>query len=634
MKNDLISIVNNELVSCDKDLVVSTNDKIFLVKLMSFIESNKWFSTNPSLEYDENEKALIVFEDEDVETISQAIIKWLYVYNSDLEDQYKRLHELLTDQYNMTGSLLKKYYNNFDVDLKHKVEISEYLLYHLKSEVTYYNNELLDRFIEDLCNDKSLSLGMIICDFLAWVSDSFNTSYTNKYKLSSRSSGRSNTTAYDSNTFLKLVYYLFNSAYIEDNDTIHKISTSSKSADAFLYLSLHFICGLRDSDLLRLPRPIIEHDPKLLLESLENGIYSNEEARKVVNSIEFQLHNAMYTPSKTSKYSGISDLKFFVPESCREIIGKYYAAAESHRQLSNSDSDKPLIRVITNPYDLGGAMGEDFFELFLEENFSSRRANKAYLQAIEVFADDVSSDIAAPKGYILAALARSHKGGYGEFSKTTEIYLKDANFSGLTPEFVAKELFERGVCSFIPHMLLTMVESNNYCQLPVSKQTLIISELNMTPNEIENMISVIDEKKAATIKIINSIVDNEGEDNRQSILKILHNIGSGSAASKQNDCMCLLTAMNRICDDPERQHCIGCKYEIGTKSLIYHLSGEFKRLKSLINETDDMRVKNKNNEILSNLVLPAMEEILEYSKINYGPESVGDFEDIIRRYTI
>jgi hypothetical protein len=35
-----------------------------------------------------------------------------------------------------------------------------------------------------------------------------------------------------------------------------------------------------------------------------------------------------------------------------------------------------------------------------------------------------------PKGYMLAALARSHKGSVGNLAKTTEIYLKDAQFSG------------------------------------------------------------------------------------------------------------------------------------------------------------------------------------------------------------
>jgi hypothetical protein len=45
-----------------------------------------------------------------------------------------------------------------------------------------------------------------------------------------------------------------------------------------------------------------------------------------------------------------------------------------------------------------------------------------------------------PKGYMLAALARSHKSGFGTLPETTDIYLKDAKFSGYRPEFIAREM--------------------------------------------------------------------------------------------------------------------------------------------------------------------------------------------------
>lgn len=83
---------------------------------------------------------------------------------------------------------------------------------------------------------------------------------------------------------------------------------------------------------------------------------------------------------------------------------------------------------------------------------------------IYILTDDILgvNDEFRVKGYMLAALARSHKGSYGDFAKTTSIYLKDAKMSGYTPEFVAKELFERGVLSVIPSMLLKMVAGEEY----------------------------------------------------------------------------------------------------------------------------------------------------------------------------
>lgn len=633
MQNDLMSIVKQELMKCKRNLTVDYEDYNFKFKLVSFMESNRWFNTNPSIEYDDNKNPLIMLNEYDATIISDAIKKWLYVYDSNREDQYKKLIQLINGEYKITSLKLNRYFECFEVGLIHRIEIAEYLLFKLKFEITDYSNELLDGFIDDLCKDKTLTLGMIVCDFLEWLIDDCNTSYTNKYKLSSRSAGRINTNAYDSDTYLKLIYYLFNDEYLEENNTVRRIATSSKSANAFLYLSLHFVCGLRDSDIKLLPRPMIECEPRDILESLRNDTFSNEDSRKIVNSVEFQVHNLSYKPLKTSNYSGISDLKFFVPESCRDIIGKYYAAAEAHMQLSKNDLNKPLINVVTDPYDLGEAMGEEFFELFLYENFSSRRANKAYLQALEAFANNLSSNISAPKGYILASLARSHKGSYGEFADTTEIYLKDSQLTGLSPEFVAKELFERGVCSFLAHMLLMMLESNDYSKLPVPKQTLMIKKLGMIPNEIENIVNVIEEKRLESIKIIDEILNSDVKNVRHSILEILHNIGSESAASKTKESLCLLTAMNKVCLEPERKHCIGCKYEIKTKTLLYNLISEFKRLKTQINEAKDENTKVKNEAILRNIVLPAIEEILQNTRISYGIEYMNELEDLVRRYS-
>ena len=71
-------------------------------------------------------------------------------------------------------------------------------------------------------------------------------------------------------------------------------------------------------------------------------------------------------------------------------------------------------------------MGDEISELFIEANFRSRSANKSFMQMIYIMTDQVNdsdNDDFRVKGYILAALARSHKGGYGEFAKTTSIYL-------------------------------------------------------------------------------------------------------------------------------------------------------------------------------------------------------------------
>ena len=183
------------------------------------------------------------------------------------------------------------------------------------------------------------------------------------------------------------------------------------------------------------------------------------------------------TPNKTKNASNVAQLKFHVQESCQVLIGTLLAICEAHFQLQIPyTAETPLIRQIKTYEKITSYMGEEIGNLFLELNFSSRSANKSYLQSVAMLADYVLEEKSELniKGYFLAALARSHKGDLNEFAQTTTTYLKDAQLGQLKPEMVAKDLFERGVLSMIPSMLLTIVTRGKYKKLSPSQQTQMI----------------------------------------------------------------------------------------------------------------------------------------------------------------
>ncbi len=296
--------------------------------------------------------------------------------------------------------------------------------------------------------------------------------------------------------------------------------------------------------------------------------------------------------------------------------------------------DTPLVRCISDYDRITRYMGEEIGSLFLEANFRSRSVNKSYLQAFDMFSDDILGTSGMQmKGYILAALARSHKGSYGEFARTTAVYLKDANFSGLTAEFVAMELFERGVLSFIPAMLLKMITGTEYDRLSVQKQTTLIKILDMTPNEVEEIVKI---SETAQNKAKQTVVRVLGAENNQKdeLIQILHNIGSGMAVSKQNECLCLMTALHKICPYADRKQCIGCEYEISTKATVFLLVSEYNRMLSLYENTKDTLTRNKYKTLLKKHILPSLDEILQCTGEQYGDKAREMFEEIIRENTL
>ena len=255
--------------------------------------------------------------------------------------------------------------------------------------------------------------------------------------------------------------------------------------------------------------------------------------------------------------------------------------------------------------------GVEFVSAMGRNHLSIRRCNKSYLQGIDVAAS-LRDEPGKPKGYILAALARSHKGGIGKLPEITEIYLKDASFTGYSPEFIAREMFERGVFSFIPCALLELYSGEDFKLLPIRSQTLLIGEVGLRPGQIDELLTVAESGLLNARDTVAAIIGCSGMD-MQGIGSALQNIASGNAPARTSECLCLITAIGRPCPHPDRTGCIGCGFEILTKSALHLLAREFGRLKRL-------REKAPKNEawrytaILGGTVVPAIDEILSCAK--------------------
>jgi hypothetical protein len=277
-------------------------------------------------------------------------------------------------------------------------------------------------------------------------------------------------------------------------------------------------------------------------------------------------------------------------------------------------------------------MGEEIGELFLYNDFRSRSATKSFLQDICMVADEdaLAEDSGGfhVKGYYLAALARSHKGSYGKLAQTTFEYLKDAKLNKLTPEFVAFELLERGVFSFMATMLLKMAAGQKFDRLSPHNRTKIIKTMDLNPKEIETVVSVVDKGVTAAQKALSSLITEETD-----VLTALHRIGAGEAFSKQRDCSCLLSALRKVCPYDEKRNCVGCTYEISTRSTMFLLVSEYNRITDLYHAADNSLEKAKYKNLLVKVVIPKMDEILSVIRELYGEDAFMNYETLIKENT-
>ena len=588
-------------------------------KVSGFLLDNEWFGVSINLDdYTISEK--------DAEVLKNHIKDYLTT-----PPGIKSMEGIFSKKFPSTSELFVQFAEEEKLSETNRFYLLDFLAYYLTKDLFLYSDAEVETLVEVATEVLTKSQGNILIQFIKWLLNKGVTRYRVSFEMTKRYTIESANGAYELDEYLELMYYLFNENYIIKNDMLCKAANSKNYADTWLYLGLHFICALRSTDLERLGHPKLTREPLEVLEAVVDGTWSSSEARRTLLSITTRLTYLNLTPNKTKNASNVTQLKFHVPESCQVLIGTLLAICEAHFQLQIPyNAENPLIRRIKTYEKITSYMGEEIGNLFLERNFSSRSANKSYLQSVAMLADDVLEEKSELniKGYFLAALARSHKGNFNEFAQTTTTYLKDAQLGQLKPEMVAKELFERGVLSMIPSMLLTIVTRGKYKKLSPSQQTQMIKSLDLTPIEIEKTLELSIRADSRSQQALKTLVENNVDP--EQLLTICHRIGNGEAFSKQGESMCLLSALGKLCPYDDRQHCVGCQYELQTKSTLLLLIGEFNRLNKQYQKLKNELERGKVRAILEKQIKPCLTEMLQALSEQYGEAVLSDYEDIIK----
>ena len=590
-------------------------------KVSGFLLNNDWFGVSINLEN-------YTITDEDAKVLKNHI-KDYFMTPPGVES----MGAIFAKKFPSTSELFIQFSKEQKLTKINRFYLLDFLAYYLTKDLFLYSNAEVEKLVEVATEVLTKYLGDNLIQFIKWLLDKGVTRYRVSFEMTKRYTIESTNGAYELDEYLQLMYYLFNEEYITRNNMYSKAADSKNYADAWLYLALHFICALRTTDLMRLGHPKLTRKPKEVLEAVASGSWSSSEARRTLLSITTRLTYLNITPNKTSRASHVTQLKFQVPESCQVLIGTLLAICEAHYQIGSPYSSKTssqLIRKISTYEQISNYMGDEIGDLFLERNFSSRSANKSYLQSVAMLADDILEEKSELniKGYFLAALARSHKGDFNEFAQTTTTYLKDAQLGQLKPEMVAKELFERGVLSMIPSMLLTIVTRGKYKELSPNQQTKMIKSLDLTPSEIEKTLELSIRADLRSQQALKTLIENNvGADQ---LLTVCHRIGNGEAFSKQGESMCLLSALGKLCPYDDRQHCVGCQYELQTKSTLLLLIGEFNRLNKQYSKLKNDLERGKVRAILEKQIKPCLTEMLQALSEQYGEDVLSDYEDIIK----
>lgn len=591
--------------------------------IITFLIDNAWFGSMPDFK-----DGKVFLTSEQINLYTPPLLSFL-----DAENPVSSVSEMMKKRFNATYEQFEKFMTDNDRSEnseERKLYIYDFLLFRLNKDLSLYSNKQAEELIGYAVNDLNMEHGNLLTFFMSWLNSKRLSSFNKDFVLEKRYSMSLNNTAYDITEYLKLLYYIINDDRIQEEEMFKQAAESQAYTDTWLFLLVHYIASLRLTDLERIYHPRLPYPPDEVIRMIAEDSFTENDSRLVLLSITDKLDVLHLSPHKTTngKPGMHTAIKFEVPTSCEHLFGRLFALAEAHRQI-NGTPDAPIIRKVTSYKEIKRTMGEEIGELFLYKDFSPRAATKSYLQML----DSVGEDILRNKGYnfkikgsVLASLARGHKGGFGEFAGTTMEYLKDAALSGLTPEFVAFELLERGVLSSIPSMLLGIVFGNEYKESGYRNQTKLISSLNMHPDEIDKLVEIVSDSREKSRKaVVNFISDGDSEE----ILLALHRIGTGEAFSKTSDSCCLYSAFSKVCPYADKMQCINCEYEISTRSTFFFIIGEVKRFRRLYTTVESEAEKKKYRVLLERLIAKT-EELINEIASSYGMKTAEEYLSLLK----
>lgn len=589
-----------------------TNKPTDYRKLLFFMDTNDWFQ----LEHTGNWDEITVSE---LPADFPRLDLWLSTYGLSPEksctllgdffgNTFPLVHERLT-QFFLSDSI---HYNDRD-----RLICMDYLLAVLDTDASSWTDSDICRILSGANRCLPKKTFAVLSGFCGFMSQEGRT-YIPKLEIHSRP-----TNAFSHRDYAKMCWLTLDEQPIQNGGYMEKAAANARAAEIWLFTALHFVSAVRVPDLCALPVPELPETGETMRNMILSGTFDNKSATELATSWLFRIEMENPAPHKTRRYSGISPIMLNISTGYLPVFGKILALAASYCEngralISNGYVTRTQMKAFFGP-DFVNVCGNEFF-------MSTRKFNKSYLQGISSAADACGSYHIS--GYMAAALLRSHKITYAEVPESTDDYLRDGAFLGLTPEVVAAEMFARGCFGFIPTLLLSTVVKD-WNQLDIHSQTTVLNETGLTPVQVEHVTGAVLTMKERVYDNLAAIFRDGFS--QEKLLTMLKRISEGMAPGKDNSCCCIRSAAALPCSDLQRTTCMGCGCEIWTRTGIHILLNAYEYNMKQIAEADlveAMRLSAINDSV----IIPSLTGILENLSTLYVDEEVaGALKDMITR---
>lgn len=434
--------------------------------------------------------------------------------------------------------------------------------------------------------------------FFIYVSNHEEVAY---HKIELKKTEKEAEPAYDYEEFVRLAKILFNTDYDRTHDLTRKALDDSWYAEMWMFLSCHYVCGWRASDICsRWVYPGLKDNNNpfgVHVETLKDDILNEKITDSVYENIALytirRIEMAYNVPQKTGRGKLRSEM---VPE-LRLFFGKLSLIAEYHHLRSGEGYMKPCRTAhYRNWVACREFFGEEIFVITGTHSISSRRLNKSYLQGLEQAARGNGNPSLV--SHVVAAYARSHAD-----ADTTAIYLRDHGLTGETAGVVLFMMMQRGVFGVSLYHALIMAFPGAFTQLTLKEQSLLMEQVPLSAFELETAGNVLAAAEEMSTELSRGNTEVPVE-----VLKAMLSIGQGQGKAKEEGVYCCRKALGLCCDRPLYESCIAnlCPNHIFTKEGIPALVRVIKDYGEKYRTTGN----RKYRAAMEKCIIPAFQEVI------------------------
>lgn len=568
----------------------------------------------------DDRKNTVFFPAVQVKTVEKYLRRFFTQYGM----VYERLRELKEDPFWLSHPVTKGLVDSFE---EKKTEngmaaLMEILIHSLKQEITECTDDDIEALLTYASKARFKIYKQYIVMFVNYVKKNAPCRYRTalKYEHASRSN-TIDTSPYPFPQYLAFASLVYSDPMIETNSLIDKSFENIKYALLWLYSAWQYISAWRTKDFFMIPIISMPYTKDVLRESIHAKEF-NSEAIKISILLENEINGIQRPPTKTARRQEESGEKsvllVVIPETLRVVIGTVYAICV----VMSEHQPFPVVRFSFSDYEY--MFGNMYTRIFGHRTFLNRRANKAFLgTVVQLVEQDVGTENKV-MGHSVASLARAHMVSPGMLSDVTSKYLQ-YKLEGLTVDEILMQLWDTGICSFVPYMLLESVYGEAFSSLPVSSQSKILRAANLTAYQAETAARHIHKEYLHSRDVVNAILSS-CRDKGKTAVQILQRLADRQAPSKQRGIQCLYSAMRLACPFQANKKCSICPYKVSHTSSLYMYVGEIEKMVERRRNARTDGEKKKLGMLLKEYYFPAAYTMLAFCKRNYKID-ISEFRD-------